>query len=147
MDKQLEEKIRQRAYELWMQHGCLPDRSEEYWYQAEQEILGSSEAPSTSDVGGGTVSEAGSTPLVGSEEQSTGVAEEEGLAPLDTSPAPLGMTSQTVDEVLPGGSGDLLSPPAATKTRRKRSPASTEPTEGGDAAGGAPKRRRTVRTP
>jgi len=40
MDKQLEEKIRERAYELWMRHGSIHGRADEYWYQAEQEIRG-----------------------------------------------------------------------------------------------------------
>jgi len=136
MDKQLEERIRQRAYELWMQNGCLPDRSEEYWYQAEQEVLG--------DTGEQPAGEANAAPLVGSEEQASG---DESQTSLDVSPAPLGMTSETADEVLAGGTGDLLTPPGATKTRRKRSAASTPTGEGGDTTGEAPKRRRTVRTP
>jgi len=40
MDKQLEERIRERAYELWMRHGSIHGRADEYWYQAEREILG-----------------------------------------------------------------------------------------------------------
>jgi hypothetical protein len=40
MDKQLEERIRERAYELWMRHGSIHGRADEYWYQAEQEIRG-----------------------------------------------------------------------------------------------------------
>ncbi|QRM30976.1 DUF2934 domain-containing protein [Microvirga sp. VF16] len=40
MDKNLEERIRERAYELWMRHGSIHGRADEYWYQAEQEILG-----------------------------------------------------------------------------------------------------------
>ncbi len=135
MDKQLEEKIRERAYELWMQHGCLPDRSEEYWYQAEKEILG--------DVGSPPAGDAGSMPATGSAERSS---DQEGEAPLETSSAPLGMTSQTADEAVLGGQGDLLSPPEAPKTRKRRGTASTAPGEGGDTTGETPKRRRTVRT-
>ncbi|MEE1613569.1 DUF2934 domain-containing protein [Microvirga sp. CF3016] len=40
MDKQLEERIRERAYELWMRHGGIHGRADDYWYQAEREILG-----------------------------------------------------------------------------------------------------------
>lgn len=113
MDKQLEERIRERAYELWMRHGSLPGRADDYWYQAEREILGE-----------------------GSEE--TGAE-----TPPLIDPAPLGMTSMTADEV--------LSSPAAPKTRRKRNPAATPiPTpvpieDSSDAPAPAPKRRRTTR--
>ena len=40
MEKQLEERIRERAYELWMRHGSIHGRADDYWYQAEREILG-----------------------------------------------------------------------------------------------------------
>ncbi|MXQ10071.1 DUF2934 domain-containing protein [Microvirga makkahensis] len=122
MDKQLEQRIRERAYELWMQHGSLPGRAEEYWYQAEQEILGqqSNESGSSlpSDAGQGEV------------------------APVETSPAPLGMTSQTLDEV--------LSSPATPKPRKRKdvaaaaADAGAEVSEGGTVA--APKRRRSKKT-
>jgi len=121
MDKETEQRIRERAYELWMQHGSLPGRADEYWYRAEQEILGMRSGESAS----------GLDPAVSGDEE----------PPLDTSPAPLGMTSQTLDEV--------LSSPAAPKTRRRRSTtaATTEAVaELGDAAGEtvvAPKRRRS----
>jgi hypothetical protein len=71
MDKQIEQRIRERAYELWMRHGSLPGQADEYWYQAEREILGESEQTS----------------------------EHEPLPLID--PAPLGMTSMTADEALP----------------------------------------------
>ena len=74
MDKQLEERIRERAYELWMRHGSLPGRADEYWYQAEQEILDRTETTE------------------GSQESS------QPLPIMD--PAPLGMTSMTADEIL-----------------------------------------------
>ena len=111
MDKQLEEKIRERAYEIWMRHGSVHGRAEEYWYQAEREILGD-----------GDEQEGSSAPLI--------------------DPAPLGMTSMTMDE----------EPPAAPapKTRKKRTPAAAPVAEGSAAEGGetpaaAPKRRRTTR--
>jgi hypothetical protein len=71
MDKQLEQRIRERAYELWMRHGSLPGQAEEYWYQAEREILGESDQTSENEA----------APLI--------------------DPAPLGMTSMTADEAPP----------------------------------------------
>jgi hypothetical protein len=105
MDKELEERIRERAYELWMRHGSLPGQADEYWYQAEREI-------------------------VGERDQDAGTQ----AAPL-IDPAPLGMTSMTADEI--------LSSPAAPKTRKKRSPVAAP--EGGETPVGAPKRRRSTR--
>jgi len=150
MDKQLEQRIRDRAYELWMQNGCQPGRADEYWFQAEQEILGT-DAQTASDVGGGTTSDAGSAPPMGNDEQEAG---EDNPLPMEVSSAPLGMTSETSDEVTSGTSDevmpsadDTLTAPATPKTRRRRSAAATTSGEGGDAAGEAPKRRRTTRTP
>ena len=124
MDKELEQRIRERAYELWMQHGSLPGRADEYWYQAEQEILGQrSEEP-----------ENGLHPVVGSDEE----------APVETSPAPLGMTSQTLDEV--------LSSPAAPKARRRKSTAAAAAETAAEVESSAgetvvaPKRRRSKKT-
>ncbi|WP_134499146.1 DUF2934 domain-containing protein [Microvirga pakistanensis] len=121
MDKQLEQRIRERAYELWMQHGGLPDRADEYWYQAEQEVLGR-QSGETSD---------NRHPAAGREDD----------APVETSPAPLGMTSQTLDEV--------LSSPAAPKVRKRKSVANpaAETVADAEASAGetvaAPKRRRS----
>ena len=33
-----EQKLRERAYELWMQGGCKEGGSDMYWFQAEREI-------------------------------------------------------------------------------------------------------------
>jgi hypothetical protein len=33
-----EQKLRERAYEFWMQDGCKEGRSDHYWFQAEREI-------------------------------------------------------------------------------------------------------------
>jgi hypothetical protein len=71
MDKELENKIRERAYELWMRHGSQPGQADEYWYQAEREILGESSERS----------DAQPSSLI--------------------DPAPLGMTSMTADEAPP----------------------------------------------
>jgi hypothetical protein len=149
MDKQLEQRIRERAYELWMQHGSLPGRADEYWYQAEQEVLGrtsqqdesssleqTSQQDESSSLGQTSQQdESGSLPIVGSDEESAVV----------TDPAPLGMTSQTLDEV--------LSSPAAPKPRRRKSTAaevSATAAEVNQASGDtvvAPKRRRSTKTP
>jgi hypothetical protein len=32
------EKVRRRAYALWLQDGEQPDKDREYWFQAEQEV-------------------------------------------------------------------------------------------------------------
>lgn len=37
-----EQKIRQRAYELWEQEGCPPGRADEYWHRAERAIASES---------------------------------------------------------------------------------------------------------
>jgi len=33
-----EHKVRDRAYQLWMQDGCKEGRSDQYWFQAEREF-------------------------------------------------------------------------------------------------------------
>ncbi|WP_457094329.1 DUF2934 domain-containing protein [Microvirga sp. P5_D2] len=113
MDKQIEQRIRERAYEIWMQHGSLPGRAEEYWYQAEQEILGQ-EAPSI-----------GPLSMVGSEED----------APVEVSASPLGMVSETTDEVLTA---------PAPKTRKRRSAVPGVAAEPGEVVAPVSKRKRTV---
>jgi hypothetical protein len=132
MDNQLEQRIRDRAYELWMQNGCLPDRAEDYWYQAESEILG--------EAGTG----AGSGPLPGEAASGGG-----GAAPVEVSAAPLGMTSQTTDEVLPQTEEGLLTVPDAPKARKRRSAAPAAEESAAPVASPAaspPKRKRTTRT-
>ena len=147
MDNQLEQRIRSRAYELWTQNGCLPDRAEDYWYQAEIEILGEAGAPTTDDVGtgdmgmGGSGDEnAGSAPFLG-DETSGG----RGAAPVEVSAAPLGMTSQTTDEVLPQTDEGLLTVPEAPKTRKRRS-AAPAAQESASPAASPPKGKRTTRS-
>jgi hypothetical protein len=113
MDKQIEQRIRERAYEIWMQHGSLPGRAEEYWYQAEQEILGQ-DAPSI-----------GPLSMVGSEEDTS----------VEVSASPLGMVSETTDEVLTA---------PAPKTRKRRSSVPVVAAEPGEVVATVPKRKRTV---
>ena len=137
MDNQLEQRIRDRAYELWMQNGCLPDRAEDYWYQAESEIIG--------DTGmGGSAADAGSGAFLG-DAASGG----EGAAPVEVSAAPLGMTSQTTDEVLPQTDEGLLTVPDAPKARKRRSAAPAAEESAAPAtspAASPPKRKRTTRS-
>jgi hypothetical protein len=33
-----EQKLRERAYQLWMEDGCKEGQSDQYWFQAEREI-------------------------------------------------------------------------------------------------------------
>ena len=40
MTKSLEDKIRQRAYELWEQDGRVHGRSDEHWLKASLEVIG-----------------------------------------------------------------------------------------------------------
>jgi DUF2934 family protein len=46
MDQELEDRIRQRAYDLWLQSGQLEGSEMDFWLQAEHEIKGDeAEAP------------------------------------------------------------------------------------------------------
>ncbi len=42
MDRDLSERIRERAYEIWMAAGCRHGEAERHWFAAEQEILAGS---------------------------------------------------------------------------------------------------------
>jgi DUF2934 family protein len=35
----LENRIRQRAYEIWTAHGCINGQADQHWLAAEREIL------------------------------------------------------------------------------------------------------------
>jgi len=39
MDKSLENRIRERAYEIWTTHGCVDRQGDQHWLAAEREIL------------------------------------------------------------------------------------------------------------
>jgi DUF2934 family protein len=46
MDPELEDRIRQRAYDLWLESGQAEGSEMDFWLQAEREIKGAeSEAP------------------------------------------------------------------------------------------------------
>ena len=39
-DNETQDRVRQRAYELWEQHGPSDGHEAEFWYQAERELEG-----------------------------------------------------------------------------------------------------------
>jgi hypothetical protein len=39
MDQSLENRIRERAYEIWTAHDCMHGQAEQYWLAAEREVL------------------------------------------------------------------------------------------------------------
>jgi hypothetical protein len=44
MDQSLENRIRQRAYEIWTTHGCVDGHADQHWLAAEREILAAATA-------------------------------------------------------------------------------------------------------
>jgi Protein of unknown function (DUF2934) len=44
MDTSLENRIRERAYEIWTQHGCVDGQAQQHWLTAERELLAASTA-------------------------------------------------------------------------------------------------------
>jgi Protein of unknown function (DUF2934) len=42
MDQSLENRIRERAYEIWTAHGCVHGEAAQHWLVAEGEILAAS---------------------------------------------------------------------------------------------------------
>jgi hypothetical protein len=45
MDQNLEDRIRERAYEIWTAHGCVDGQADQHWLAAEREILARAKAP------------------------------------------------------------------------------------------------------
>ena len=39
MDRDVSDRIRERAYEIWMATGCRHGQAEQHWFSAEHEIL------------------------------------------------------------------------------------------------------------
>jgi Protein of unknown function (DUF2934) len=39
MDQSLEDRIRERAYEIWAAHGCVHGHADQHWLAAEREIV------------------------------------------------------------------------------------------------------------
>ncbi|MDA8249828.1 MAG: DUF2934 domain-containing protein [Rhodospirillales bacterium] len=50
---QAEQRIRERAYQLWQQAGCPAGRSEDFWFAAQREIEG--DVPPVGDRPGGAI--------------------------------------------------------------------------------------------
>jgi hypothetical protein len=44
MDQSLEKRIRERAYHMWIAHGCEHGQAEQHWLTAEREVLATSTA-------------------------------------------------------------------------------------------------------
>jgi hypothetical protein len=51
MDHSLEERIRERAYEIWTAHGCVDGQADQHWLAAERKIL----AKATTALAGNSV--------------------------------------------------------------------------------------------
>jgi hypothetical protein len=39
MNQSLEDRIRERAYEIWTAHGCIDGQADQHWLAAERKIL------------------------------------------------------------------------------------------------------------
>ncbi len=44
LDQSLENRIRERAYEIWIAHGFVHGQADQHWLAAERDILGASVA-------------------------------------------------------------------------------------------------------
>ena len=51
MDQSLENRIRERAYEIWTARGCVEGQADQHWLAAEREILASATAALARDTG------------------------------------------------------------------------------------------------
>jgi len=121
MDSQLEQKIRERAYELWVRDGHIPGKADDYWYQAEQQIRNEE----------GVAFDDGSETQTGS-----------GLS--DTSSTPDDVAMPSVNTL--GLSETVLADVGAVKTRKKRA-AAPKPDDAGLVPTTTPRRKRSVQTP
>jgi Protein of unknown function (DUF2934) len=45
MDQSLENRIRERAYEIWAANGCVESQANQHWLAAEREILAAATIP------------------------------------------------------------------------------------------------------
>jgi len=126
MDKQLEQRIRERAYELWIQHGRVLDRSDDYWLQAEREILGEAQSQSRPETTFDQNSNTGSRTLGDVSEDPTG----QGIEPQAATIVP--------------SAGELLNS-AAGKTRKKRTAISAVTTTDDGSLPPTPRPKRTPR--
>ena len=51
MDQSLENRIRERAYEIWIAQGCVHGQADQHWLAAEREILAASTARARQQIG------------------------------------------------------------------------------------------------
>jgi hypothetical protein len=51
MDHSLEDRIRERAYEIWTAHGCVDGQADQHWLAAEREILARATTAFARDTG------------------------------------------------------------------------------------------------
>ena len=72
MDQSLENRIRERAYEMWTAHGCVDGQAEQHWLAAEREVL----ATSMAVVAGKTNPKKKPRPSAGSKTPRTRIAPE-----------------------------------------------------------------------
>jgi hypothetical protein len=47
MEQSLEQRIRERAYTLWLENGCADGNAEQHWLAAERELLAMMTAPAS----------------------------------------------------------------------------------------------------
>jgi hypothetical protein len=52
LDRETEERIERRAYELWQLEGCPSGRDQQHWDQAQKEIIGDTNDNETSKSAG-----------------------------------------------------------------------------------------------
>jgi hypothetical protein len=57
-DRNVEEKIRLRAYHIWLEEGCPAGREKENWQRAESELIGGQSPPLQPDTPIGQASQA-----------------------------------------------------------------------------------------
>ena len=51
MDQSLENRIRERAYEIWIAQGCVHGQADQHWLAAEREILAASSRNNVGESG------------------------------------------------------------------------------------------------
>ena len=56
-DKEAEQSIRERAYQIWLDEGCPDGRHEEHWRQAKAELVSGTSPPLQPDTDNGEMKE------------------------------------------------------------------------------------------
>ena len=64
MEPSLEQRIRERAYTLWLENGCAEGNAEQHWLAAEREVLAmmTAQAPVPNAAAAGKPSKSRATP-------------------------------------------------------------------------------------